>query len=145
MSSTHTHSPALALRPLTCLPPSCPTPRRAHSPVVTLSIFPGVLAEDVSPHAALGDWYSLLLMALFNAADFAAKNLPLPPPPAAPAAARARGRLLLCAAGARAAFLPAFVAALRWRAPPAAVALLAAGLGLTNGCAVPRPRRCAAT
>ena len=40
---------------------------------VTLSIFPGVLSEDLESER-LGDWYPLLLFALFNAMDFFGKS-----------------------------------------------------------------------
>jgi equilibrative nucleoside transporter 1/2/3 len=42
---------------------------------VTLSIFPGFLAEDAR-NDALGDWYAVLLIACFNAFDVAGKMLP---------------------------------------------------------------------
>jgi len=43
---------------------------------VTLSIFPGFLAEDVESKA-LGDWLSIGLITLFNIFDFAGKSLPV--------------------------------------------------------------------
>eukprot|EP01026_Neomeris_dumetosa_P036621 TRINITY_DN2958_c0_g1_i6.p1 TRINITY_DN2958_c0_g1~~TRINITY_DN2958_c0_g1_i6.p1 ORF type:complete len:429 (+),score=37.34 TRINITY_DN2958_c0_g1_i6:86-1372(+) len=43
--------------------------------VITLSIFPGVLAEDIESEA-LGSWYPILLIALFNFADFVGKSMP---------------------------------------------------------------------
>jgi equilibrative nucleoside transporter 1/2/3 len=93
--------------------------------VVTLSIFPGVLSEDL--HSAdLGDWYAIILMTVFNAADLAGKNLPL-------AQATRRHGLMLGLALARFAFLPAFVAAALRSAPPAVMGLLTALLGVTNG------------
>ncbi len=45
---------------------------------VTLSIFPGVLSEDLESER-LGDWYPLLLFALFNAMDFLGKSSPIYP------------------------------------------------------------------
>lgn len=42
---------------------------------ITLSIFPGVLAEDVHS-AQLGSWYSVALLTAFNFADWAGKSLP---------------------------------------------------------------------
>jgi len=103
-----------------------------HPPtVVTLSIFPGVLAEDLHT-ASLGDWYPLLLMTLFNVSDFVAKNAPLLPPPATPGCA-VRQRALLGWSVARVAFLPLFLAAMRWGAPAAVVATLCIALGTTNG------------
>jgi equilibrative nucleoside transporter 1/2/3 len=98
--------------------------------VVALSIFPGVLAEDVAS-ARLGSWYAVLLLALFNAADCAGKWLE-------PPCVLARGDSgvpLVAAAAARALFLPAFYAAAH-AGPgvgPAAVAALTAALGVSNG------------
>jgi equilibrative nucleoside transporter 1/2/3 len=93
--------------------------------VLTLSIFPGYLAEDVHS-AELGDWYAIALITAFNAADLAGKNLPLAQ------AVRAHGTMLRLAA-ARFAFLPAFVAAALLRAPPAVMGLLTLLLGTSNG------------
>ncbi|KAG2494103.1 hypothetical protein HYH03_007742 [Edaphochlamys debaryana] len=42
---------------------------------VTLSIFPGFLAEDVHS-AELGDWYPILLITVFNIADLVGKSVP---------------------------------------------------------------------
>ncbi|GLC33587.1 hypothetical protein PLESTM_000088800 [Pleodorina starrii] len=61
---------------------------------VTLSIFPGFLAEDVHS-AELGDWYPILLITAYNLADLLGKSLPCldpiiaaetprPPPPPPP-------------------------------------------------------------
>jgi hypothetical protein len=111
---------------------------------VTLSIFPGVLAEDAHS-AELGEWYPLLLMTLFNFSDLAGKNAPLPAlPPAAPLGAAPGGgggggrtgrrqRAALAWSAARGAFLPLFLAATRLGAPAAVVALLCAALGGSNG------------
>ncbi|EFJ45212.1 hypothetical protein VOLCADRAFT_94371 [Volvox carteri f. nagariensis] len=46
---------------------------------VTLSIFPGFLAEDVHS-AQLGDWYPILLITAFNLADLVGKSLPVMEP-----------------------------------------------------------------
>ena len=43
---------------------------------VSLSIFPGFLAEDVESDA-LSDWYPIILIALFNAFDLAGKSAPI--------------------------------------------------------------------
>ena len=43
---------------------------------VTLSIFPGFLAEDVESEA-LGDWYPILLITFFNLMDFLGKTCPI--------------------------------------------------------------------
>ncbi len=45
---------------------------------VTLSIFPGVLAEDVHS-AELGSWYPVALLTVFNLADWAGKSAPALP------------------------------------------------------------------
>lgn len=42
---------------------------------VTLTIFPGFLAEDVTSES-LGDWYPLMLLATFDLADMAGKMAP---------------------------------------------------------------------
>ncbi|KAJ1291404.1 hypothetical protein BS78_02G312800 [Paspalum vaginatum] len=44
--------------------------------VVTLSIFPGFLAEDTGSHS-LGSWYVLVLIASFNVFDLVGRYLPL--------------------------------------------------------------------
>jgi phage tail protein X len=46
-----------------------------HACRVTLSIFPGVLAEDVHS-AELGSWYPVALLTAFNLADWAGKSVP---------------------------------------------------------------------
>eukprot|EP01025_Chloroclados_australasicus_P061182 TRINITY_DN799_c0_g3_i6.p1 TRINITY_DN799_c0_g3~~TRINITY_DN799_c0_g3_i6.p1 ORF type:complete len:435 (+),score=37.55 TRINITY_DN799_c0_g3_i6:132-1436(+) len=43
--------------------------------VITLSIFPGFLTEDIESKA-LGSWYPVLLIFVFNIADFIGKSLP---------------------------------------------------------------------
>ena len=104
---------------------------------VTLSIFPGVLAEDVSS-ARLGSWYPVVLIACFNLFDVAGKAAPAR---FATLAARAGGdaRALLTLALTRVLFVPAFacVSAKRGFASLSAnelpcVALVMA-LGWTNG------------
>ncbi|XP_066394996.1 equilibrative nucleotide transporter 3-like isoform X2 [Miscanthus floridulus] len=44
--------------------------------VLTLSIFPGFLAEDTGSHS-LGSWYVLVLIASFNVSDLIGRYLPL--------------------------------------------------------------------
>ncbi|KAF8069407.1 ETN8 [Scenedesmus sp. PABB004] len=98
--------------------------------VVTLSIFPGVLAEDTRS-SVLGSWYPILLITAFNVADLAGKNVPLF---GLPLRAAARPGVLLAAAAARAAFVPAFLFA--GRNASSAVGIMTAltvCLGLTNG------------
>lgn len=93
--------------------------------VVTLAIFPGVLAEDTH-HNAMGDWYPLMLMTLFNFSDLTGKNVPLP-------SRGFRHRTLLLWSIARVAFLPLFLIATRLGAPAAVVAVLCVALGVSNG------------
>ncbi|KAI8465416.1 MAG: hypothetical protein J3K34DRAFT_473490 [Monoraphidium minutum] len=92
--------------------------------IVTLAIFPGVLAEDTR-NVELGDWYPLILMTTFNFADLIGKNLPLAKDPRHPA-------LLAWSAG-RALFLPAFLLATHLGAPAAAMGALTLALGVSNG------------
>ncbi|ERM98410.1 hypothetical protein AMTR_s00072p00094460 [Amborella trichopoda] len=44
--------------------------------VLTLSIFPGFLAEDTGSHS-LGSWYALVLIAMFNGFDLIGRYIPL--------------------------------------------------------------------
>ncbi|CAL5086153.1 unnamed protein product [Urochloa decumbens] len=44
--------------------------------LLTLSVFPGFLAEDVGSHS-LGSWYALVLIASYNACDLIGRYLPL--------------------------------------------------------------------
>lgn len=97
--------------------------------VVSLSIFPGVLGEDLSD-PKLGGWYPLALFAAFNAGDLLGKNLPL----GAGAERRATDGALLALSLSRAAvFFPAYVAARALHAPSWIVGLVTLALGLTNG------------
>ena len=93
--------------------------------VITLSIFPGYLAEDVhSP--MLGDWYPLLLITVFNLMDLVGKLLQ---------SRYSKGVILTCVY-VRILFYPLFALAvfgpplLRTEAP---VIGLTALLGLSNG------------
>ncbi|MCO5588872.1 hypothetical protein L7F22_042832 [Adiantum nelumboides] len=43
---------------------------------LSLSIFPGFLAEDTGSHH-LGSWYAIVLIAMFNVGDFLARYIPL--------------------------------------------------------------------
>jgi equilibrative nucleoside transporter 1/2/3 len=94
---------------------------------VSLSIFPGVLAEDVSSKR-LGSWYVVGLLAAFNAADLVGKWLP-----AAPALRLHSGGAMAAAAGARLLFVPAFHLAATRGGGPAVVGPLTLLLGVTNG------------
>ena len=104
---------------------------------VTLSIFPGVLAEDVASDA-LGDWYPVALITAFNAADVAGKALP-GRIPAAGEWLGSRPRVLAMMCGARVLFVPAFLATTRAAGvqalsrSEAPCVLLTVALGFTNG------------
>lgn len=104
---------------------------------VTLSIFPGVLAEDVASDA-LGDWYPVALIFVFNAADVAGKALPGRIPSAGEWLG-SRPRVLAMMCGARVLFVPAFLATTRaagvqaLSSSEAPCVLLTAALGFTNG------------
>lgn len=93
---------------------------------ITLAIFPGFLAEDVSSEC-LGSWYPVLLITAFNIADAAGKVLPVQP-----RVAMTNPQLILYLCVARSLFLPAFYAASQG-AGPAVVSLLTFLLGLSNG------------
>ena len=93
--------------------------------IVTLSIFPGYLAEDVHS-VMLGDWYPLLLITVFNSTDLVGKLLQSRSP---------KGVILTCVY-ARILFYPLFALAvfgppiLRTEAPVVGLTSL---LGLSNG------------
>lgn len=93
---------------------------------------PAARARHAHPQSArLGDWLPLLLMTLFNLSDLAGKNVPFGRLAPAP-------RALLAWALARAAFVPAFLLAVKFVGGAAQawlVAALTAALGLSNGCA----------
>jgi equilibrative nucleoside transporter 1/2/3 len=98
--------------------------------VVTLAIFPGFLVEDITSDA-LGDWYPILLMATFNAADVVGKFMPTHP------RLREDGPTLLRAVSLRACFIPVFGAcalgsneSLR---SEGVIVTLTAALGLSSG------------
>jgi hypothetical protein len=67
----HTTRTTPHLRPRPPAPPP-PPPPPPHTHSITLSIFPGVLAEDVYS-AVLGTWYPVALILLFNLADWGGK------------------------------------------------------------------------
>ena len=96
----------------------------------TISLFPGAFVDQVP---RFGDWFFVLIVLLFNGADFMGKMVP-----AIPAVARTlpAPKTLLCLAVARAAFVPALIFAAR--APNATtaavgVAIVCTLLGVTNG------------
>ena len=74
--------------------------------VVTLSIFPGVLAEDLRDDS-MGDWFPVALIAAFNLADVLGKCVPGVFPAAATAFSP---RTMAGMAAARVLFVPAFTA-----------------------------------
>jgi equilibrative nucleoside transporter 1/2/3 len=75
----------------------------------------------------LGDWYPIVLITLFNIADFMGKNLPF-------CGWQPSQKQLLVAAVARLLiFLPSFVAATALGLHAAVVGLLTFALGLSNG------------
>eukprot|EP00877_Chromochloris_zofingiensis_P005576 jgi/Chrzof1/15019/Cz09g24060.t1 len=93
--------------------------------VVTLSIFPGFLAEDARS-AELGDWYPIILITLFNVADLISKNIPffgLQP---------SHNAILVCALS-RIGFVGVFIAATKFNASSVIIGLLTTLLGLSNG------------
>ncbi len=94
---------------------------------ITIAIFPGFLAEDISSQQ-LGSWYPILLITAFNIADAAGKILPVQ----AQFAMQNRSLILnLCLA--RLLFLPAFYVAASQGFGPTVMGLLTLALGLTNG------------
>ncbi|GAX81283.1 hypothetical protein CEUSTIGMA_g8715.t1 [Chlamydomonas eustigma] len=96
--------------------------------VTTLSIFPGVLGEDVHS-VELGSWYPLLLITLFNVSDVVGKILPIRQD-----MWLQRQHLLLAAAAARTiVLLPLMVVSAVQEAPVYIMALQTTLLGITNG------------
>ncbi|KAF9624349.1 hypothetical protein IFM89_010375 [Coptis chinensis] len=97
--------------------------------VVTLSIFPGYISENVESKA-LGDWYPILLITLYNFTDLLGKSFTAVyvPKSSTIASSSCIARLL---------FYPLFTACLhgpRWlRSTEYPVAFLTGLLGLTNG------------
>ena len=94
---------------------------------ITLAIFPGFLAEDVSSQQ-LGSWYPVLLITAFNIADVVGKTLPVQ----AQFAMQNRNWILnLCLA--RILFLPAFYVAASQGYGPGVMGALTLALGVSNG------------
>ena len=94
---------------------------------ITLAIFPGFLAEDISSQQ-LGSWYPVLLITAFNIADVIGKTLPVQ---AQFALQNSKWILNLCLA--RILFLPAFYLAASQGFGPSVMSILTLALGLTNG------------
>lgn len=96
--------------------------------LVTLSIFPGFLAENLKSEL-LGDWYPILLISMYNAADLVGKSLT-----AVYVLNSIRITTWNCIA--RLLFYPLFTGCLhgpKWLKTEIPVAILTFLLGLTNG------------
>ena len=94
---------------------------------ITIAIFPGFLAEDVSSQK-LGSWYPVLLITAFNLADVAGKVLPVQE-----RFALQNRYLILNLCLARLLFLPAFYIAAGQGLGPSVMSVLTLALGLSNG------------
>ncbi|CAO1941615.1 unnamed protein product [Urochloa humidicola] len=94
--------------------------------LLTLSVFPGFLAEDVGSHS-LGSWYALVLIASYNACDLIGRYLPL-----FGSVKLTSRKGLSVAVLARFALLPAFYYAGK-RGGESWMVALASSLGLSNG------------
>lgn len=96
--------------------------------IVTLSIFPGFIAENLRSNL-LKDWYPVLLITVYNVADLTGKSL------TALYVVKSIKRATLACVG-RLLFYPLFVACLhgpKWLGGEVPVAILTFLLGLTNG------------
>ncbi|KAJ6741981.1 EQUILIBRATIVE NUCLEOSIDE TRANSPORTER [Salix viminalis] len=96
--------------------------------IVTLSIFPGFIAEDLTSKL-LKDWYPILLITIYNAADFIGKSLT-----AIYVLKSIKKATWVCIL--RLVFYPLFAACLngpKWLKTEAPVAALTFMLGVTNG------------
>jgi equilibrative nucleoside transporter 1/2/3 len=96
--------------------------------IVTLSIFPGFIAEDLSSKL-LKDWYPVLLITIYNVADFTGKSLTAIY--VLKSIKKATWGCIL-----RLVFYPLFAACLngpKWLKTEVPVAILTFMLGVTNG------------
>jgi equilibrative nucleoside transporter 1/2/3 len=93
--------------------------------LVTLSIFPGVLAEDL---ATSSTWYPVMLISAFNVADCIGKMCPV----AIQEDFFSRTKVIM-AASARLAFIPLFLVSVHSQMSILLVSILTIFLGLTNG------------
>lgn len=92
---------------------------------VTLSIFPGVLAEDISSKL-LGSWFTIVLITLFNCADSVGRMLP--------SVFYARdGAVLLVFSAIRVAFIPCYSLLVKHQTGDVSFMVVTGVLGLTNG------------
>ncbi|KAI5012017.1 hypothetical protein ZWY2020_024151 [Hordeum vulgare] len=94
--------------------------------LLTLSIFPGFLAEDLESHS-LGSWYALVLIATYNSSDLVGRYVPL-----MESVKVTSRRRLLAMVLARYLLLPAFYCAARYGGESWTIVLVSA-LGLSNG------------
>mmetsp|Transcript_37257 Transcript_37257/g.88545 ORF Transcript_37257/g.88545 Transcript_37257/m.88545 type:complete len:152 (-) Transcript_37257:89-544(-) len=92
--------------------------------LVTLSIFPGFITDDVKSEA-LGDWLPVLLITVYNIGDLAGK--------AGPWLVFFRPRTSLLFSVVRFAFLPVFLVISTAAMHPAIVSLVTLTLGISNG------------
>jgi equilibrative nucleoside transporter 1/2/3 len=95
--------------------------------LITLAIFPGVLAEDVSS-VSLKTWYPVILMFIFNLFDCAGKWLPI-----LPKLQLNNASAIATLAACRVIFIPAFHVAAIKGVGGVITGFLAASLGLSNG------------
>lgn len=95
--------------------------------LITLAIFPGVLAEDVSS-VSLGSWYPIILMFIFNLFDCAGKWIPI-----LPKFQLHNASAIATLAACRIVFIPAFHLAATKGWGGLVIGVLAALLGLSNG------------
>ncbi|WPT13286.1 Equilibrative nucleotide transporter 8 [Picochlorum sp. SENEW3] len=95
--------------------------------VVTLSIFPGVLAEDLGQDASKS-WYPIILIFAFNVSDFIGKMCP----PGVQSIFASKNKVLTISV-LRALFIPLFLIAAHSSVSTPFVSILTILLGLTNG------------
>lgn len=95
--------------------------------VVTLSIFPGVLAEDLGQDASKS-WYPIILIFIFNVSDFIGKLCP----PGIQRLFASKNKVLVISA-LRALFIPLFLIAAHSSISVPFITILTILLGLTNG------------
>lgn len=95
--------------------------------VVTLSIFPGVLAEDLQSDK-FGSWFPVLLIATFNCADCLGKWLP-----ALPTLELASIKAIAACSAGRVFFIPLFYIAANSGASVGFIGILTVLLGVSNG------------
>ncbi|KAG6484423.1 hypothetical protein ZIOFF_052938 [Zingiber officinale] len=94
--------------------------------VLTLSIFPGFLAEDTGSHS-LGSWYTLVLIAMYNVWDLVGRYVPLMKP-----IKLVSRKSLMFASLSRFLFIPAFYFTAK-HGDQGWMIMLTSVLGLSNG------------